>query len=83
MSSALEESFDTVFLLSGSAAFFQILESEQKIEVKFIYLFLCSRRLLMCSQRSRVQSHGLVVNGFSRYDKFSLLIVSLSLMTCL
>ena len=30
VSSALEESFDIVVLLSGLTAFFQILESEQK-----------------------------------------------------
>lgn len=40
VSSALEESFDMVVLLSGSAAFFQILESKQKIEGKFIDLFV-------------------------------------------
>ena len=38
VSSVLEESFDIVVLLSGIADFFQILESEQIIDGKFICL---------------------------------------------
>ena len=39
-SSALEESFDIVVLLSGSTAFFQILESEQKKNNFFVCFFV-------------------------------------------
>ena len=56
---ALEESFYIVVLLPGSAAFFHNLESEQKIEEIFIYLFI-QDDFLGAAKAKEFSSMGLV-----------------------